>query len=232
MSWKVDSVVSAKVWKIFTNITTGSPIVTTALAAAVDAYILAWKKSFPDLDTYTYSLLVARKGTADTFYYLECKEGIGLSFFAKDIKTAARNPFLLSITHTNPSSAVSFTSSDNYGVYNGIDATGSPISSTQTYPSIDAMKTVLEGLGYTAVLKKNTGVVNVPSNLIVNNSQSMPLKYTAIESASQLINAVLNRQSLQEVLAIDRTGLSVTYYNTIYMLAYMVASKNYPKFVT
>lgn len=234
MSWKLDSVPEPKVWKIFANVSAGSPVTTANLNVRAQAFLDDWKKSFPSLDTLNYSLLAARKGTMETFIYFECKEGIYFSNFISEIQNSVRTPMLLRATHSGAfkDTPVSYTYSNDYGIYNGLTVTGAPFTAEQTYPTIDAMKVALEGLGYTVFLKKNVGQVAVPTGIVVNTNYSQPLRYTAIESASQLINAILNRQSLQEILAIDKTGFSRTYYDVVYTLSYMVQQRNLPKYVT
>lgn len=237
MSWSISTVPESKVWKVFSNINTSNSIPTADLQASVEKFIADWKKSFTALDSFSYNLLAARKGTSELFIYFDCEIPIGFS----NINTALTSstiyyaPYLLLtvLYQLDILAQVPVKSDGVYGVYNGITTAGSPISETQTFPSLEAMKLYLESLGWTCHLVSNVPVeVNPVSTIVYNPSLSQPVKYDSISTPSQLINAVLNKQGLREIVDKDNTGLSSTYYDVLYALSYIVNTRSYPKFVT
>lgn len=235
--WSTGITSSRNVWMSW-NTTAGiknmAASTTESLKTAADAFIASWLKSFPNLNSHDWKLLTARKGTSSYFIRFQSNPGLAFSQIFRGDSTYKANYLITAVCNLVNHDVVvqsdvaieASTSHDNINDYQM--PVGGPLSGI-IYNSINEVKAGLENDGYATYLLENS--VNFNPTVPVD-PVNLPRVYTSINSPSQLINAVLNKQSLNNVIAIDNTGLALGCYNPIYTLSYFVNTRSYPKYVT
>lgn len=236
--WSTGVTVPKNVWMSW-NTTAGiknmASSTTESLKTAADAFIASWLKSHTSLNSHDWKLLTARKGTSSYFIRFQSNPPLAFSQIFKNPSSTNKANYLVSaicnlvnqdLIMQSDVVVEAFNVHDNLNDYRM--PVGGPLSGV-IYNSISEMKSGLEADGYATYLLEN--IVNFNPTEPVN-PVNLPRVYTSINTPSQLVNAIINRQSLNNIVAIDNTGLAIQNYGPVYTLSYFVNTRSYPKYVT